>query len=68
MSLKTDGMVLLNQGDFDFELLLPNAAKKYVTIDSKAPTSVSEEEKAEEQAVLDKILAFEAELAAELGE
>ena len=68
MSLKTDGMVLLNQGDFAFELLLPNVAKKYVTIDYKAPTPVSEEEKAEEQAVLDEILAFEAELAAELGE
>ena len=67
MSLKTDGMVLLNQGDFDFELLLPNAAKKYVTIDYKTPTSISEEEKAEEQAVLDEIEAFEAELAAELG-
>ena len=67
MSLKTDGMVLLNQGDFEFELLLPNTAKKYVTIDSKAPIPVSEEEKAEEQAVLDEIEAFEAELAAELG-
>ena len=42
-------------------------AKKYVTIDSKAPAPVSEEEKAEEQAVLDEIEAFEAELAAELG-
>ena len=31
MSRKTDGMVLLNQGDFVFELLLPNVAKKYVT-------------------------------------
>jgi hypothetical protein len=61
-------MVLLNQGDFTFELLLPNVAKKYVTIDYKAPTPISEEEKAEEQAVLDEIAAFEAELAAELGE
>jgi hypothetical protein len=68
MSLKTDGMVLLNQGDFAFELLLPNAAKKYITIDYKAPTPVSEEEKAEEQAVLEEIAEFEAELAAELGE
>jgi len=41
-------MVLLNQGDFAFELLLPNAAKKYVTIDFKAHTPVSEEQKAEE--------------------
>ena len=68
MSRKTDGMVLLNQGDFAFELLLPNVAKKYVTIDYKAPATVSEEQKAEEQAVLDEIAAFEAELAAELGQ
>ena len=68
MSIKTDGMVLLNQGNFTFELLLPNAAKKYVTIDSKALTLVTEEENAEEQAVIDEIAAFEAELAAELGE
>jgi hypothetical protein len=68
MSRKTDGMVLLNQGDFAFELLLPNVAKKYVTIDYKAPVPVSEEQKAEEQAVLDEIAAFEAELAAELGQ
>ena len=68
MSLKTDGMVLLNQGDFAFELLLPNVAKKYVTIDYKVPTPFSEEEKAEEQAVLDEIAAFEDELAAELSQ
>ena len=68
MSRKTDGMVLLNQGDFAFELLLPNVAKKYVTIDYKAPAPVSEEQKAEEQAVLDEIATFEAELAVELGQ
>ena len=68
MSRKTNGMVLLNQGDFAFELLLPNVAKKYVTIDYKAPAPVSEEQKAEEQAVLDEIAAFEAELEAELGQ
>ena len=68
MSRKTDGMVLLNQGDFAFELLLPNVAKKYVTIDYKAPAPVSEEQKAEEQVVLDEIATFEAELAVELGQ
>ncbi len=68
MSRKTNSMVLLNQGDFTFELLLPNVAKKYVTIDYKAPALVSEEQKAEEQAVLDEIAAFEAELEAELGQ
>ena len=36
--------------------------------DYKAPAPVSEEQKAEEQAVLDEIAAFEAELAAELGQ
>ena len=68
MSRKTNGMVLLNQGDFNFELLLPNVAKKYVTIDYKAPAPVSEEQKAEEQAVLDELAEFEAELEAELAE
>jgi len=68
MSLQTDGMVLLNQGDFAFELLLPNVAKKYVTIDYKAPTPFSEEKKAQEQAVLDEIAAFEEELEAELSQ
>ena len=68
MSRKTNGMVLLNQGNFAFELLLPNVAKKYVTIDYKSPAPVSEEQTAEEQAVLDEIAAFEAELAAELGQ
>ena len=62
MSNKTDGMVLLNQGDFAFELLLPNVAKKYVTIDYKAPAPVSEEQKAEEQAIEDELKEFEAEL------
>jgi hypothetical protein len=68
MSNKTDGMVLLNQGDFAFELLLPNVAKKYVTIDYKAPAPVSEEQKAAELAaeeMMDEILE---ELAAELGQ
>ena len=59
---------MLNQGDFAFELLLPKVAKKYVTIDFKAPTPVSEEQKAEEQAIEDELAAFEAELAAELGQ
>ena len=68
MSRKTDGMVLLNQDDFVFELLLPNVAKKYITIDYKAPTPVTEEQKADEQAIEDEIAAFEAELAAELDQ
>ncbi len=67
MSRKTNGMVLLNQGNFAFELLFPNVAKKYVTIDYKSPAPVSEEQMAEEQAVLDDIAAFEAELEADLA-
>jgi len=68
MSLKTNGMVLLNQGDFAFELLLPNVAKKYVTIGYKAPAPVSEEQKVEEKVILDEIAAFEAELEVELAQ
>jgi hypothetical protein len=67
-SQKTNGMVLLNQGDFAFELLLPNVAKKFVSIDFNTPIPLSEEQKAEEQAIEDEIAAFEAELAMELGE
>ena len=67
-SQKTNGMVLLNQSDFAFELLLPNVAQKYVSIDFNTPILLSEEQKAEEQAIEDEIAAFEAELALELGE
>jgi len=67
-SQKTNGMVLLNVGDFDFKLVLPDDAKKYVEKNFKASILLSEEQKAEEQAIEDEIAAFEAELAAELGE
>ena len=67
-SLKTNGMVLLNESGFDFKLVLPDDAKKYVDKNFKAPTTLTEEQKAEEQAIEDEIAAFEAELAAELGE
>ena len=67
-SLKTNGMVLLNEGSFDFKVVVPDDAKKYVAINFKALIPLSEEQKAEEQAIDDEIAAFEAELAAELGE
>ena len=67
-SQKTNGMVLLNVGGFDFKLVLPDDAKKYVEKNFKASILLSEEQKAEEQAIEDEIAAFEAELAAELGE
>jgi hypothetical protein len=66
LSQKTNGMVLLNHGDFTFELLLPHAAKivdgRIVT---KAP--VSEEQKAKEQAMEDELAEFEAQLEEELA-
>jgi hypothetical protein len=68
MSQKTDGMVLLNQGDFSFELLLPQSTKivdGIIVIVTKTP--VSEEQKAEEQAMEDELAEFEAELEAELA-
>ena len=68
VSLKTNGMVLLNEGSFDFKVVVPDDAKKYVAINFKALIPLSEEQKAEEQAIDDEIAAFEAELAAELGE
>ena len=65
VSLKTNGMVLLNEGGFDFKLVPPDDAKKYVDKNFKAPTPLTEEQKAEEQAIEDEIAAFEAELEAE---
>ncbi|MBT4776655.1 MAG: hypothetical protein HOO03_00235 [Rhodobacteraceae bacterium] len=50
-----------------FKLLLPQSTKIVDGIIVKK-TPVSEEQKAEEQAVLDEIAAFEAELEAELGQ
>ena len=66
MSYRTNGMILLNQGNFSFEILPANIAKTYLTDVVKPP--VSEEQRAQEQAVEDEIAAFEVELAAELGQ
>jgi hypothetical protein len=66
MSRRTDGMILLNQGDFSFEILPANIAKTYLTDEVKPP--VSDEKRAQDQAIEDEIAAFEAELAAELGQ
>jgi len=66
MSRKTDGMVLLNQGDFNFELLLPKSTKIVDgIIVTKAP--VTEEQRAEEQASEDEFAEFEAQLEKELA-
>ena len=65
-SLKTNGTVLLNQGDFNFELLLPKSTKIVDgIIVTKAP--VSEEQKAKEQAMEDELAEFEAQLEEELA-
>ena len=66
MSRKTDGMVLLNQGDFVFKLLLPQSTKIVDGIIVKK-TPVSEEQKAEEQAMEDELAEFEAQLEEELA-
>jgi hypothetical protein len=76
LSQKTNGMVLLNQGNFAFEILHPHGAAPNVisvatyefydlTIETKAP--VSEEQKAEEQTLLDEFDEFEAQLEKELA-
>ena len=55
-SQKTDGMVLLNQGDFNFELLLPQSTKIVDGI-VVTKTPVSEEQTAEEQAMKEELAA-----------
>jgi hypothetical protein len=69
MSLKTGGMVLLNQGDFAFELLRPSAAKKYVV--SEFEVQREEKKKAEklaaDQGRKEKNDAMKAELAADVA-
>jgi len=67
MSRKTNGMVLLNHGDFAFEILHPHVAKIVDgTIVTKAP--VSDDQKAEEQSLEDELAALEEELAVESGQ
>ena len=66
MSRKTDGVVLLNHGDFTFEILHPHVAKIVDgIIAKKAP--ISEEQKAKEQAMEDDLAEFEAQLEEELA-
>jgi len=69
MSRKTGGMVLLNQGDFAFELLRPSAAKKYVV--SEFEVQREEKKKAEKLAAdqrrKEKNDAMKAELAADVA-
>jgi len=68
-SQKTNGMVLLNQGDFAFELFRPSAAKKYVV--SELEVQREEKKKAEKLAAdqrrKEKNDAMKAELAADVA-
>ena len=68
-STKTNGMVLLNHGDFAFELLRPSAAKKYVV--SEFEVQREEKKKAEKLAAdqrrKEKNDAMKAELAADVA-
>ena len=69
MSRKTGGMVLLNQGDFSFELLRPSLAKVYVV--SEFEVQREEKKKAEKLAAdqrrKEKNDAMKAELAADVA-
>jgi len=66
-----NGTILINQGSFVFDLIRPVDAHKFITdrTDSKIKFSYKKHISTdEEQSVEDEIAAFEAELAAELGE
>ena len=67
----TDGTVLLNNGNFNFDILRPDEA--LTLIDDRTDSKITIEYKEhnltdEEQALEDELAAFEAELEAELGE
>jgi len=65
MSRKTNGMVLLNQGDFAFELLRPRLAKVYVV--SEFEVQREEKKKAADQRRKEKNDAMKSELAADIS-
>ena len=68
---QSNGSILINQGSFVFDLIRPVDTHKFVTdrTDSKIKFSYKKHIPTdEEQSVEDEIAAFEAELAAELGE
>ena len=66
-----NGTILINQGSFVFDLIRPVDTHKFITdrTDSKIIISYKKHIPTdEEQAILDELAAFEAELAAELGQ
>ena len=66
MSRRTNGMILLNHGDFSFELLKPNKAKAYLPGYIKKTVSI--EKLAQDEAIENEIEHFEADLEKELSE
>ena len=67
----TDGTVLLNNGNFNFDLIRPDEALALYTDGSNKKIIIGHKKHIptdEEQAILDELAAFEAELAAELGQ
>ena len=68
---KTNGIVLLNNGNFNFDLIRPDEALALYTDGSNKKIIIGHKKHIptdEEQAILDELAAFEAELAAELGQ
>ena len=68
---QSNGSILINQGSFVFDLIRPADAHKFITdrTDSKIKYSYKKHIPTdEEQSVEDELAAFEAELAAELGQ
>ena len=66
---KTNGIVLLNNGNFNFDLIRPDEALKLYTDGSNKKINISYKKHTltdEEQSVEDELAAFEAELEAEL--
>ena len=68
---KTNGIVLLNNGNFNFDLIRPDEALALYTDGSNKKIIIGHKKYIptdEEQAILDELAAFEAELAAELSQ
>ena len=66
-----DGTVLLNNGNFNFDIVRPDEALALYTDGSNKKIIIGRKKHIptdEEQSVEDELAAFEAELAAELGE
>ena len=68
---QSNGSILINQGSFVFDLIRPVDTHKFVTDMTDSKIIISHKKHIatdEEQAVLDELAEFEAELAAELGQ